>query len=89
MMVRIDDRQFRLERGFLRPARQPGLQLGVVAVGQPAVFAFRISGHVPSLKDPSLLGYFIVPAQAETGGPQRSLPGAQGHGEQFYSLRLS
>ena len=66
MMVRIDDRQFRLKRGFFRPARQPCLQLSVIAVGQPAVFALGILCHVPPLpKTRPYLGYFIVPAQAE------------------------
>ena len=32
MMVRVDDRQIRLQRRFTRPLGQPRLQLGVIAV---------------------------------------------------------
>ena len=34
MVVRIDDRQVRLQRRLARPLRQPCLQVGVVAIGQ-------------------------------------------------------
>ncbi len=46
MMMRVDDRQIRLQCRFARPLRQPCLQLGIVTVGEPAIFALRISGHV-------------------------------------------
>ncbi len=43
MMVRIDDRQIRLERCLGRTLRQPRLQLGVAAVDQAAIVALGIA----------------------------------------------
>ena len=52
MMVRVDDRQIRLQRRLARPLRQPGLQVGVVAVYRAAIFALGITdlGHVLPLR---------------------------------------
>src|SRR5437763_1221337 len=68
MMVRIDYRQFRLERGFLRPTRQPGLQLGVVAVGQPAVFAFASPAMFPPLKTRPFSAILLFRRKRKPGG---------------------
>ena len=35
VMMRIDDRQVRFQRRFGGPLRQPGLQVGIVAVDEP------------------------------------------------------
>ena len=50
VMVRIDDRQLRLQRRLGRPLRQPRLQIGVVAIGQAWVVAPGVAwlGHFPS-----------------------------------------
>ena len=39
MMVRIDDRQLGLERRLGRPLGEPGREVGVVAIGESAIFA--------------------------------------------------
>lgn len=46
MMVRIDDRQIRLDRRFAWPLCQPRVQRGILAVGEPAIFALCIPNHV-------------------------------------------
>ncbi len=50
VVMRIDDRQLRLQRCLGRTFRQPRLQLGVVAIGQAWVVAPGVAwlGHFPS-----------------------------------------
>jgi hypothetical protein len=70
MMVRVDDRQSRLERRLPRPLRQPRRQLGVVPVSQPAVLAFRIPGHViPSTALWLLSSSFRRQRESRAAGP--------------------
>src|SRR5262249_61023127 len=45
MMVRVDDRQRRLERGFARPLPEPRPQFRIIAPGEPAIFAFGVPSH--------------------------------------------
>jgi hypothetical protein len=39
MMMRIDDRQVGLERLLRRPLGEPGGEIGIVAIGETAIFA--------------------------------------------------
>src|SRR5215469_13829024 len=44
MMVRVDDRQIRLQHRLGRPPGQPCCQLSIIAIGDPAVFSSMVSG---------------------------------------------
>ena len=47
MVVRVDDRQFRLQRRLGRALGQPCREIGVVAIGEAAVIALGVSSHFP------------------------------------------
>ena len=66
VVMRVDDRQLRLERRLGRTFRQPCLQLGVVAIGQAWVFAPGVAwlGHFPS-------PWFTPPGRLGTGDATR------------------
>src|SRR5207245_1838305 len=73
MMVRIDDRQRRFQRFLARTLGQPRRQLGVVAIRQPAVFAFCIPGHVIPCHGPIAVA-IVIPAKARIKSGGVNLP---------------
>ena len=66
VMMRIDDRQLRLQGRLRRTFRQPCLQVSVVAIGQAWVFAPGVAwlGHFPS-------PWFIPPGTLGMGNATR------------------